>query len=423
MNLRTVLFMILLSVTLISTVLAEEDPVVARVGDIQIHQSDIDLKINEIPPYARAKFKTVDGQKTLLDRIVKTKVLTKAAIDEGYPEKADVKRQLQDAREGLLSSIYFQENMSVGPMPSEKEMLKYYEDHKEEQFKTDASVEARQIVVDTEKTADKVKKLIEKGEITFEKAVEVYSIDRSKETAGLIGPLRENGFIRGIGRSKPFIDMVFALKANEISKPYKTRIGWHLVKLLKKTNSDFQRFDVVKETIAKELLVSKEDIQKEYNANQKEYRARARCKISHILLKTQEEAEMVYKEIQNGKDFENLVKTYSIDNQSVKQKGNLGYLYKGGYIRGIGKDVDFETAVFAMKEHAISKPIKSRKGWHIVRLDEKQDEAIKPLIDVEKQIREKLMSQRKEAFLDMQFENLQKKYEAEIFENRLKEKL
>ncbi|MCD4655655.1 peptidylprolyl isomerase [bacterium] len=404
------------------TTLAEEDIVIARVGDIEIRQSAIDLKIKEIPPYARAKFESVEGQISLLDRIVRTKVLMKAAVDAGYAEKPDVKLQLQEATERILSSIYFQENMSSGPMPDEKEMKKYYEDHRDEDFRTDATVEARHIVVETEETANKVRKMIENKELTFEKAVEIYSNDKSKESEGRIGPLRKNGFIRGIGRSKPFIEMVFALKADEIGKPYKTRIGWHIVQLLKMTNAGFQPYETVKESIAKELMISRSEIQKEYTDNQDEYKARARCKISHILTKTQEEAEEIYRDLQNGKDFVHLVKTCSIDQQSVKQEGNLGYLYKGGYIRGVGKDVEFETAVFELAENTVSRPLKSRKGWHIVRVDEKEDEAIKSLVEVEDQIRQKLVREKKEQFLEAKFEELQKMYQTQVFKDRLKAK-
>ena len=346
----------------------------------------------------------------------------KAAIDAGYADNPDIKNQIQEATERILSSVYFQENLSAGPVPDEKTLRDYYEDNKDEKFTTEATAEARQIVVETEQTARSVREMIVKGEIDFEKAVEIYSIDQSKENKGVIGPVRENGFIRGIGRSKPFIEMVLNLKAEEVSEPFKTRIGWHLVQLIKKTNAGYQSFDQVKSNIADELLVTDADIRKEYAASQSDYLARARCKLSHILLNTQEDAEKVYAEMQGGKDFVYLVKTYSTDQQSVKQDGNLGYLYKGGYIRGIGKDAEFEAQVFTMKLGQISKPIKSRKGWHIVRVDEKEEESVKPLVEVENQIRQKLIREKKENYLENRFKEMEEKYQTQIFEDRIKAK-
>jgi len=401
---------------------AQDDPVIARIGDIDIHQSEIDRKIEELPPYARKNFETVDGQKRLLERLLRTKLMMKAALDKGYGDDPDVKYQIQEATERILSSEFFQKELSQGPMPDEKEMQKYYEAHKDEEFRTEPTAEARQIVVETRETADKVRGMIESGEISFEKAVELYSIDQSKENGGDLGVLRRDGFIRGIGRSEPFLDMVFSLKAKEVSTPYQSRKGWHLVQLTRKTTAGYQPFEEVRELISRKFLISQKDIQDEYLQNQDQYMARARCRISHILLSTQEDAENVYAELQRGVAFHHLVETRSIDRQTVPQNGNLGYLYRGGYVKGVGQDAEFTDAVFALNDGEISRPIKSRKGWHIVRVDEKEDEAVKPLVEVEDQIRQKLLSNMKEEFLEKQFQALEKKYEARIFEDRIKQK-
>ncbi|MBN1296967.1 peptidyl-prolyl cis-trans isomerase, partial [bacterium] len=369
---------------------AQDDPVIARVGDIEIHQSEIDRKIEELPPYARTNFLTIDGQKQLLERLVRTKLMMNAALDKGYGDNPDIRYQIQEATERILSSEFFQKEMSQGPMPDEDTMQAYYEEHKDDTFRTEETVQARHIVVDTEEVAVKVKKLIDSGDIAFEKAVDIYSTDPSKESGGDLGVLRRDGFIRGIGQSKPFLDMVFALKANDVSEPYHSRKGWHLVQLVTKQNAGYRPFDAVKDEIARHLLVSTGDIQKEYLNNQDQYRARARCKISHILLPTQEAAETVYEEIQRGTAFEHMVATRSTDIQTSKQGGSLGYLYKGGYVKGVGQDVEFTNAVFVLKQGEISRPIQSRKGWHIVRVDEKEDESMKPLEEVEDQIRQKL---------------------------------
>lgn len=423
MNIRHFSVLIVLAGLLMClSVQADDDPVIARVGDMEVHQSEIDRKIEELPPYARKNFETVDGQKRLLERLVRTKLMMKAALDNGYGEDPDVKYQIQEATERILSSEYFKNELSRGPMPEEKAMRDYYETHKDEEFRSEPTAEARQIVVKTQETANKVKEMLDNGEITFEKAVEQYSIDPSKEQGGDLGVLRREGFIRGIGRSRPFLDMVFELKAKEISKPYKSRKGWHLVQLTRKTNAGYQPFEKVQETIAQKLLVDRKAIQDEYTQNQDQYKARARCRISHILLPTQEDAEQVYEELQRGVDFNHLVETRSTDRQTVPQDGNLGYLYRGGYVKGVGQDADFTNAVFDLNTGEISKPIKSRKGWHIVRVDEKEDEAVKPLMDVEDQIRQKLLTDMKEEYLEKQFQDLEKKYNTKIFEDRIEAK-
>lgn len=395
---------------------AENDPVIARVGDIEIRQSAIDHKLEEIPVYARTNFETLEGQKKLLDRIVRTQVLKKAAIDTGYLNKHEIIHQIEEATDRILSSAYFQDNMSIGPVPDEKKMKRYYEDNKEDKFQIEASADVQQIVLASREDAQLIRQQLLAETMTFDEAVKQHSIDESKTKGGLVEGIRESGFIRGVGRSKDLINVVFALKADEISEPVETRRGFHLIKLVQRTNAGYQDFDTVKPTIAKALMVKDKEIKADYIANEADYKTRARCKISHILVNTEEEAEKIHEQLRNGDSFTELVQSQSIDAQSRKQDGNLGYLYKGGYVRGVGKDVEFENAVFALEEGSTSRPIKSRKGWHIVKVMEKQPEVVKPLIEVEEQIRQKLITEKKEEHLENKFKDLEKKYNVQIFE-------
>ena len=399
-----------------------EDPVIAVVGDIQIRQSELDRKIQEVPSVARAKFETKEGQLSLLERIVRSKAMMKAAEEAGYLKREDVQYQLETQRERILAYEYFSDHISPGPMPSDSDLLKYYEQNKDEMFKVEAMAEARQIVLDSQEAAENVKRMIDEGNLTFEKAVEIHSIDETKENKGNLGVLTSNSFIRGIGRSKPFIDMVFSLKSDEISEPFETRKGWHLVNLIRFQNEGYQPFELVKQDIAKQLLVTAKEIRKEYEQNPDAFSARERCKISHILLKTQKEAQNVLSELKKGKDFSELVQQYSIDLQTVKQDGNLGYLYKGGYIRGVGQDVEFEKAVFVLKQGDVSLPIESRKGWHIVRVDEKEDSVIKPFVEVEEKIRQDLIEKKLEQYQEEKFEELNKRFNIKVFEDRILDK-
>ncbi|MGB3976625.1 MAG: peptidyl-prolyl cis-trans isomerase [bacterium] len=399
-----------------------EDPVIAEIGDIQIRQSELDKKIQEVPVIARAKFETKEGQLSLLERIVRTKAMMKAAEEAGYLDREDVQYQLENQRERILASEYFNDHISPGPIPSDAELLKFYELNKDEMFKVEAMAEARQIVLDTKEAAENVKRMIDEGHLTFEKAVEIYSIDETRENKGNLGVLTSNSFIRGIGRSKPFIDMVFSLKSNEVSEPFETRKGWHLVNLIRLQNEGYQPFELVKQDIAKRMLVTDEEIRKEYEENPDAYSARERCKISHILLKTREDAENVLSELKKGKDFSSLVQQYSIDLHTVKQDGNLGYLYRGGYIRGVGQDIEFEKAVFALKEGDISRPIESKKGWHIVRVDEKEESAVKPFVEVEEKIRQELTEKKLEQYQEDKFDELSKRFKIKIFDDRIQDK-
>lgn len=73
-------------------------------------------------------------------------------------------------------------------------------------------------------------------------------------------------------------------------------------------------------------------------------------------------ADSLYAEIQKGAKFETLVEQYSQDNSTKKVQGILGWVGINQY------DEDFEKAIFALsKDGEISKPVKTKAGWHILK--------------------------------------------------------
>jgi parvulin-like peptidyl-prolyl isomerase len=82
---------------------------------------------------------------------------------------------------------------------------------------------------------------------------------------------------------------------------------------------------------------------------------------SHILVKTEDKAKWIYKELQNGKDFAKLAKEYS-DCPSSAKGGDLGFFGKGQMVK------EFEDAAFSLKEGEISKPVKTQFGYHLIRV-------------------------------------------------------
>ncbi len=403
----------------ISVYAEDTNTVLAEVGDIKITSADVQRKLEEIPSYARSNFETKEGQMKLLDRIVKTQLLMKAAIESNYEEKQEIKDKLAESRERILTSEYFKNEMSNPPSPPDSQLQQYYEKHKEE-YRTEASVDAAHILVDTQEKAEEIRNLLSKDEISFDEAVKKYSKDEeTREVAGRLGNIRKEGYIRGIGRSAEFEEAVFSLKIGQISEPIKTRLGWHIIRVDAKEDAGYKSFDSVKSLIAEEMLVTDESIEKEYKENPDKYMSRARCKIKHIQVASEKEAKDIYKQLKAGKQFDTLVETKSTDTASVKQKGSLGYLYKDGYIRGIGKDANFETAVFALKQGEFSKPIQTKKGWHIVAMEEKSDELLKPISEVKTQIKNKLIRDMKEKSLEDRFDALKKKFKCTIHEDRI----
>ena len=83
-------------------------------------------------------------------------------------------------------------------------------------------------------------------------------------------------------------------------------------------------------------------------------------RVSHILVDTEEEANKIKSEIEEGKKFEDLVEKIPMCEQY--DCGDLGYTQR----RRLVPEID--SAVFTMPQDKISDPIKTDYGWHIVKV-------------------------------------------------------
>lgn len=84
---------------------------------------------------------------------------------------------------------------------------------------------------------------------------------------------------------------------------------------------------------------------------------------SHILVKTEQEANVALYDVTHGKTFEEVAKLKSLC-PSKKKGGNLGWFGRGQMVK------EFENAAFLMKKGELSKPIKTQFGYHIIKIDD-----------------------------------------------------
>ncbi len=84
-------------------------------------------------------------------------------------------------------------------------------------------------------------------------------------------------------------------------------------------------------------------------------------KISHILVETKEKALDLQKEIKEGKSFEELAEKYSLC-PSKENKGDIGYNMRGRLLP------EFEKKAFKINKNEISEPLKTKEGWHLIKI-------------------------------------------------------
>lgn len=88
-----------------------------------------------------------------------------------------------------------------------------------------------------------------------------------------------------------------------------------------------------------------------------------KIKAAHILVKTEQEADEIMAEISQGKDFASIAKEKSLC-PSKEKGGNLGWFKKNVMVP------EFEEACLMGEPGEIVGPIKTRSGWHIIKVED-----------------------------------------------------
>jgi peptidyl-prolyl cis-trans isomerase D len=157
--------------------------------------------------------------------------------------------------------------------------------------------------------------------------------------------------------------------------------------------------------IAAATAVGDQDLQAYYDQHRDEYRVPEQVKVSHILIKTplpapgakedekavadaRAKAEGVLKEVKAGGDFAKLAEKYSDDPGSAKSGGELGWIGRGRTVP------EFEKAAFSMGKGQTSDLVKSSYGFHIIRVEDKQDAHLKTFAEVKSEIEQKVKQQK-----------------------------
>ncbi|GAC1312316.1 MAG: hypothetical protein NVSMB12_02080 [Acidimicrobiales bacterium] len=101
-------------------------------------------------------------------------------------------------------------------------------------------------------------------------------------------------------------------------------------------------------------------VQKFYNDNPKDFITN-QC-VSHILVKTKDEATAIKAQIDGGADFGALAKQKSTDTGSAVKGGDLGCAKPGGFV------AEFEAVADSIALNKVSDPVQSQFGYHIIKV-------------------------------------------------------
>ena len=281
----------------------------------------------------------------------------KLKVKEAYAIKLDTlpsyKREMETYK-NQLSAPYLQDTTFIDKLV------------KDAYFRTKNQVKAKHILLrmpreatpkDTLLVYNKILKLRERilnGE-KFEVVAAESSDDKSAKDdpkTGRKGNGGNLGYFSAFNMVYPFENAAYSTKIGEISMPFKTQFGYHIMQV-----DDFKE--------------SKGEIE-----------------AAHILIRDtsavgEKKIGDVYIKLQAKETFEDLAKQYSEDPGSKGKGGKLGKFGAGRMVK------PFSDAAFSLENvNDFSKPFKTRFGWHIVKLTKKHP--IKSFDEMKKDLKTKV---------------------------------
>ncbi|MQP24849.1 peptidylprolyl isomerase [Flavobacterium sp. LMO8] len=193
---------------------------------------------------------------------------------------------------------------------------------------------------DTLKAYNKVlaiKKRLDAGEDFITVAQQTSEDPSVKENNG------DLGYFSAFRMVYPFENAAYKTNVGQVSKPFRTRFGYHIIKVVDK------RMNRGEVTVAHIMIVKP-------NVSDVAQHEKAKATIEDI-----------YKKIKQGENFETLAQQFSEDKSSA---GKGGVLQRFG--SGQLSSEEFENVAFSLvNKNDISAPFQSQFGWHIVKLIDK----------------------------------------------------
>lgn len=141
-----------------------------------------------------------------------------------------------------------------------------------------------------------------------------------------------------------FSDAVDYLTIGEVSDPIKSASGFHIIQISEKRGGSTM---MVLQNHARHILVMPNEIRSDKDSKNRIHD--------------------VYRKLDNGGDFEALAKEYSDDPGSAARGGDLGWVNPGDMVPA------FDRVMAEIEPGVISKPFKSKFGWHILQVIDRKE--------------------------------------------------
>jgi len=228
---------------------ADKGPVVLKVNDKSYSVADVEREIQQearrAPAAMQQYLATKEGQKQLLEGLVRRELLLQEAEKRKLAERPEIAEQVAQLRRDLIIRALLQDEVAAKVTVEDKDLDEYFKGHPDE-FSGD-QVKVKHILVRSEGEAKEALDRVKKGE-PFEKVARELSTDSASVPKG-----GELDYFRYAEMVPEFSKAAYALKPGELSEPVKSPFGYHIIKGVDRKKGTAMKLDDIREQLRRKL--------------------------------------------------------------------------------------------------------------------------------------------------------------------------
>lgn len=322
----------------------------AKKESVEVSRSEVEQEVEKNVMMLRQRFETAEEYEQALER-------------EGMTERILRERYRTDVRKRLISQKLLAKKGLTNITITPSEIQRFYNLHKDSLARQSGQMAIAHILfliepsqkaeTEAQKKITEIYDIIMRGG-DYEEVAKSFSDDKqTKSRGGYLGNI-------AIELLQPeILAVVENLKTNEITPPFRSRSGYEIIKCLNRKGNKIELAHIL---VA--LRINRADS-----------------------LETKRTAQTVRSLLLKGADFDSLAQVYSDDPMTRDSGGFLGEFL----ITGLQEP--FRSAIQDLPTGAISEPVLSEHGFHLIKVLAKQDERILDLEEIQEQIRNYLFDE------------------------------
>jgi len=177
---------------------------------------------------------------------------------------------------------------------------------------------------------------------------------------------------------------------------------------------------LIEQKFVQKMTITDQEAKTYYDANLQRFSQPEQVKASHILIKAEQDAdeaktleakeklEMIQKRVKKGEDFAALAKEFS-EGPSAPKGGDLGYFGPGRMVK------PFETVAFKMEPDEVSDIVKTRFGYHLIKVMDKKPAKQVTFEEVQDKLKQFLKQQKVQKEVEVYIKQLKESAQIERF--------